>query len=412
MSFIALSWWEALLLAFAIAVFVTWYYIPRIIMVASKRHLTDSPGTRKVHLSEIPTLGGIGIFGGFTCGFLLSVSGFMDGVSYFVAALIMIFFIGLKDDLITIKPYKKLVVQVFAALIVAFFVNLRITNLHGFLGISEIPTVVSFMLTIFLFIVIINALNLIDGIDGLATTIGIISSALFGVWSCLSGDYGYAIMSAAFVGTLGVFLFFNLSKGKYKIFMGDTGSMVIGFIVTVMAIRFNEINAAGTSFYPLHSSPAVSIAILIVPLFDTLRVMIIRIARRQSPFMADKRHIHHMLLRAGCTHKRSTLCIGFANIVIAGTGFMLDKIGILWLTLLLFVMCLAIMVPVYIAVARREGWNWHEKKWWEILLNLKDPDQKEISIVKKGLPVTVVPHRVEKNRVPENIEIMSDQYLQ
>lgn len=366
MSSLTLSGWEAVLLAFAGAIFVTWYYMPRIIKVASRRHLTDKPGTHKIHMGEIPTLGGIGIFGGFAFGFLLSVNGYMEGVSYFTAALIILFFTGMKDDLINIKPYKKIVAQVFAAIIICSFVNLRFTNFHGFLGITTIPDWLSYFTTIFLVVIIINSLNLIDGIDGLAASIGIIAGTTFGVWSYLSGDYGYAIMSSALTGTLIVFLVFNLSKGKYKIFMGDTGSMIIGFIMVILAIRFNEINAGNPPFHKLSSSPAVSIAILIVPLFDTLRVIVIRLVRGQSPLVADNRHIHHLLLRAGCTHKQATLFISLANIFIIAVGFLLDHIGIFWLCLLLLSLCIAFTVPVYIIVARKEEWNWKNYKWWKI----------------------------------------------
>lgn len=364
MSSVTLNGWEAVLLAFTGAMFVTWYYMPRIIKIASRRHLTDKPGTHKIHLGEIPTLGGIGIFGGFAFGFLLSVNGYMEGVSYFTAALIILFFTGLKDDLINIKPYKKIIAQVFAAIIIATFVNLRFTNFHGFLGITVIPDWVSYFTTIFLVVIIINSMNLIDGIDGLAASIGIIASTTFGIWSFLSGDYGYAIMSSALTGTLVVFLVFNLSKGKYKIFMGDTGSMVIGFIMAVMAIRFNEINAGTSTLHKLSSSPAVSIAILIVPLFDTLRVIIIRLVRGQSPLVADNRHIHHLLLRIGCTHRQATLYISLANIFIIAVAFLLDHIGILWLSLVLLSLSISLMAIVYVRVAGTEGWNWKKNRWW------------------------------------------------
>ena len=355
---------SSLLLAFAGAMFVTWYSMPRIIKIASKRRLTDKPGTHKIHIGEIPTLGGIGIFGGFTFGFLLSINGYMEGASYFTAALIILFFIGMKDDLINIKPYKKIVAQVFAAIIIASFTHLRFTTFHGFLGINEVPVWISYFTTIFLVVIIINSLNLIDGIDGLAASIGIIASTTLGIWAFLSGDIGYAIMAASLTGTLIVFLIFNLSKKKYKIFMGDTGSMVIGFILAVMTIHFNEINAGQTTYHRLISAPAVSIAILIIPLFDTLRVIVIRLVHGQSPLIADNRHIHHLLLRIGCTHRRATLYISLTNIFIIALAFLLDHIGILWLSIVLLAVSITLTAIVYVIVAGREGWNWKKTRWW------------------------------------------------
>jgi UDP-N-acetylmuramyl pentapeptide phosphotransferase/UDP-N-acetylglucosamine-1-phosphate transferase len=362
----ALPLLPSLLLAFAGAMVVTWYFMPRIIKLAARHRLTDKPGPRKMHTHEIPTLGGIGIFGGFAFGFLISVNGYMDYVSYFTAALIILFFIGLKDDLITVAPPKKIAGQALSAFIIAAMANLRFTNFHGLFGIAEIPEWASLLTTVFFIVIFINAFNLIDGIDGLAASIGIISACAFGMWSWLSADYGYAFMAAALTGTLLVFLIFNLSNGKLKIFMGDTGSMVIGFLLAVMAIRFNEINAGTSTFYNLNSAPSVSIAILIVPLFDTLRVIVIRLARRQSLFKGDNRHIHHLMLRAGCTHIQATLYISLANIILIAVGFLLDKIGILWLGLVLLLLCTMLMIPVYLVVGDREGWDWKTNRWWAV----------------------------------------------
>ena len=302
---LTLSGWPALIMAFAGALVVTWVSIPLIIKVSLRRNLTDKPGIHKIHLNNTPTLGGIGIFIGFTFGFLLSVNGNMYGVSSFVAAIIILLFIGIKDDLLSVSPVKKILIQVTSGLIISIFSNLRFTNLNGFLGFyDDIPVLLSLVITIVIFVIIINSFNLIDGIDGLASAIGIIASTVYGIWFWLSKDYGYAIMATALIGALTIFFFYNISDGKNKIFMGDTGSLVIGFIVTCMTIRFNEINADGISIYALESSPSISVAILIVPLFDTLRVVVIRLVRRTGIFSADNRHIHHLLLRAGFSHRR------------------------------------------------------------------------------------------------------------
>jgi UDP-N-acetylmuramyl pentapeptide phosphotransferase/UDP-N-acetylglucosamine-1-phosphate transferase len=275
-----------------------------------------------------------------------------------------------------------------AGLILSLLLNLRFTSFHGFLGVHEIPLWTSLAVTIFLIVIIINSLNLIDGIDGLAASIGIVASTTFGIWSYLSHDYGFAIMSAALTGALAVFLFFNMSKGKYKIFMGDTGSLVIGFILVALMIRFNELNAGSTQFHKLSSSPAVSIAILIVPLFDTLRVIIIRFARGQSPLVADRRHIHHLLLRAGCTHARATLYIALANIAIIFLAFSLDHIGIFRLSFVLLILCTALTIPVYIGVARKENWNWRKAKLRDIIFRVRETEDLEV-IREKPVPPPV-----------------------
>ena len=233
--------------------------------------------------------------------------------------------------------------------------DIHFTSLHGFLGIQSLPVWVYYIITVFVIVLIINALNLVDGIDGLAASMGIISTLFFGVWFFLSGDYGYTILAASLLGALIVFLFYNISNGPKKIFMGDTGSLVIGFTLAVLAIRFNELVASGRSVVALESAPAVSIAVLLIPLYDTLRVIVLRARSHQSFFVADNRHIHHMMLRAGLTHRQATLYISLFNIVMIGLALLLDGIGILWLGLLLLTVCGISTTLLYNYVKRRES---------------------------------------------------------
>lgn len=346
--------WPAIVFAFICSVGVTWYSIPKVIRVVTLRQLTDKPGERKIHRKSIPTLGGVGIFGGFAFGLLMSVNGYIPGIAYFMAALLFLFFIGIKDDLVSLDPRKKFVAELSSVIIIVLFTNLRFTSLHGLFGVDTLPAWSSYLITIFVMLLIINAVNLIDGIDGLAASVGIIASLAFGTWFFLSGDYGYTVMASALTGALMVFLAYNLSDGPNKIFMGDTGSLVIGLTLAVFAIRFNEINATTRTFYDLASAPSVSIAVLIVPLFDTLRVIILRWKDRQSLFVADNRHIHHLMLRAGFTHRQATMWISLFNIGIIAVALLLDRIGILWLGLVLLLICTIFTQVVVLAVRRRE----------------------------------------------------------
>lgn len=344
----------SILIALIGAAFITWYFIPRVIKIVNERKLSDRPGTHKIHKRDIPTLGGIAIFGGFVFGYLLAVDGHIDGGTYVVAAALILFFTGLKDDLINLSPAKKITAQVVAALLIAFFTGLRFTSFHGLGGIETIPVWLSYFITVFLVVLIINAVNLIDGIDGLAAAVGIIASTVFGAWFSLSGDFGYAIMAGALLASLCVFIYYNISQGPLKIFMGDSGSLVLGFILAVFAIRFNEINATGEGFRVLQSSPSVSIAILIVPLFDTLRVIVLRLYHGQSVFRADNRHTHHLLLRMGLTHLQATLIIATFNIFIIALAFLLDPVGIFWLALIILSICTLLVFVLDRLVMRKE----------------------------------------------------------
>lgn len=352
---IVIKGWPAILLAFASALIITWYYIPKVVSIVRQRHLEDKPGGRKIHSDNVPTLGGIGIFAGFLVGYLLGIDGYMLGLSYFTAAAFLLFFVGVKDDLVNLNPPKKLAGEIASALIVASFTDLHFTSMHGFIGVTIISILSSYIITVAVILIIINAVNLIDGIDGLAASVGIIASIAFGLFFFLSGDYGYTVMAAALLGALIAFLRFNISEGPNKIFMGDTGSLVIGFTLAVFAIRFNELDARGLSVIDLESAPSISIAILIVPLFDTLRVILLRLHYHQSPFIADRRHIHHMMLRAGFSHLEATIYISLFNILLIAIAFLLDGIGILLLGLVLLTLCIISAFILNRSVKRKES---------------------------------------------------------
>jgi UDP-N-acetylmuramyl pentapeptide phosphotransferase/UDP-N-acetylglucosamine-1-phosphate transferase len=241
----------------------------------------------------------------------------------------VLFFIGLKDDILVIAPKKKLIGEFFVILILVIFGGVRFTSLHGFIGIYGLNEYASIALTTFVMIVIINAFNLIDGIDGLAAGTGILISITFGIWFYLIGQIDFAILSAAVTGAYIAFFGYNVFGSSNKIFMGDTGSLLLGFLVSLLVVRFNEIHIAYIGPYSFKSAPAVSFGILIVPMFDTIRVFVLRVYRGQSPFKADKNHVHHRLLKLGFSHVESTLIITSVNILFIVLMIVFNSIGLL-----------------------------------------------------------------------------------
>lgn len=298
-----------------LAFFVVYISIPSIVTVAHEKHLYDLPGKRKSHHNNVPNLGGVAIFAGLiiSTGLFVNVSESKELMPVLVA-IVVIFFIGIKDDILIIAPDKKLIGQIIAAIIIVIVGDVRFTSLHGFMGVYDIDYFPSIMLTGFVVVVLTNAFNLIDGIDGLAAGIGMVVSLTFGTWFFLTGFHNYAILSAALFGSLACFFGFNVFGKKNKVFMGDTGSLILGLIMSVLAIKFNEANISYKGFYTIESAPAVSFGILIVPLFDTIRVFTIRIVRGQSPFHPDKNHLHHRVLKLGFSHFRSTSLISLVNV--------------------------------------------------------------------------------------------------
>jgi UDP-GlcNAc:undecaprenyl-phosphate GlcNAc-1-phosphate transferase len=332
---------------FGLAFIITHLAIPSIVRVAQAKMLYSMPNGRSSHTKATPVLGGIAIFAGLIISTIIfSAQGFGYELKYIIAGLIIIFFFGIKDDILMLDPKKKLAAQVVAALLIAMLGDVRITNFHGFLGIGDVNYIISICCTVFLFIVLTNGFNLIDGIDGLASGVGIITSVTFGSWFLMAGHSSYAVMSFSLTGALLAFFYFNVFGKQNKIFLGDTGSLILGFSMTVLAIRFLEYKQNSTGLLIVESIPAVTFGILIVPLFDTLRVFTLRIIQKKSPFHADKQHIHHRLLFLGFTHLKATVIILFFNYLFIGLSIGLQQIGSL--NLILVQLTLASVLSFYI----------------------------------------------------------------
>jgi UDP-N-acetylmuramyl pentapeptide phosphotransferase/UDP-N-acetylglucosamine-1-phosphate transferase len=306
--------------------------IPTILRVARHKNLFDEPGKRRVHKKRVPNLGGLGI----TIGILFTYTVYADWfdlkpIPFIVPALLVIFSIGIKDDIMVTAPMMKLLGQILGAFIIVGLGDLRITDFHGFWG-WQPNYLVSIVVSVVFVIFIINAFNLIDGVDGLAAISGILSSLGLSFWFFINGEMHVIILGAILVGSLVAFLYYNVFSRSQKIFMGDTGSMVVGFILATMTIRFIEFNSHAMRdqlVYQMNSAPAVAMGILIVPIIDTLRVFFLRISRGNSPFSADKNHIHHRLLTLGFSHLQIALILGGVNIFFIVLSYLLMNLGML-----------------------------------------------------------------------------------
>lgn len=314
--------------AFIIGFTLVTLSIPPILKVARAKKLFEPSDERKIHNGSIPSFGGVAIFIGFTISSIVATDGYtFDSLKYIVASVILMFFIGLKDDLMIISAKKKLIVQIFATVLLITLGNIRYTGFHGMIGIEEIHYVTSVLFTVFVMVVIINSFNLIDGIDGLASGLAMLAATVLGVWFYIAGHIQFSIMSFSLVGSLAGFFLYNVFGRKNKLFMGDTGSLVVGLVISTLIVKFNEFNIVKSVPYAIGAAPAVSFAIIIVPLIDTLRVMTIRISNGKSPFSPDKNHIHHRLLDLVPSHFQVTLIIVFTNVFLIGLALLFNHIS-------------------------------------------------------------------------------------
>jgi UDP-N-acetylmuramyl pentapeptide phosphotransferase/UDP-N-acetylglucosamine-1-phosphate transferase len=315
------------------AFLLTYLTIPKIIGVVEYKRLMDDPNSRSSHKNKTPTLGGISFFYTliFALFFIKDRAEHLEFI-YLIPGLTILFIVGLKDDMVVLSPGSKLIAQILAISFVLANESFTIESLNGFLNIYEIPFFLYLAIAGFLMLTIINSYNLIDGIDGLASIVGIVIMIIYTTIFYLSQEYFFALIAITMNACLMAFFGFNVSSNK-KIFMGDTGSLIVGFIISILTLKFLalEPTAYGELPFLLENAPIIAISILIVPLFDTARVFAIRIANKKGPFSPDRNHVHHVLIDFwGLSHKQASFIIGCFNIIFVVLFIILGSKAKIW----------------------------------------------------------------------------------
>ena len=308
------------LLAFAISLVLT----PEIIKVAHSYQIHDMPNERKVHSQQIPRFGGLAIFMGLIITLLLWSFWRSELFNLpLLAAATGIVIVGFRDDFLPLRASVKLLGEVIGAFIIIFFGDIRLESLHGLLGIDELPIYISYAVSIFTIIVITNAFNLIDGINGLAGSIAILVFSTYGCWFYINGDMPTAALCFGIIGGTLAFLLFNYQS---KIFMGDCGSLLLGFMAAAVTIKFLGDNAQLPNTAAHHfASPVMFVSCLLAfPLFDTIRVFTLRLAAGISPFTPDRNHIHHLLIGIHSSHAVATTIILMVNLAFIAAALFLQ----------------------------------------------------------------------------------------
>jgi UDP-GlcNAc:undecaprenyl-phosphate GlcNAc-1-phosphate transferase len=315
--------------------------IPSIIHIALKYRLFDNAEShRKLHRVQISRLGGVAIF----CSFTITILLFATTVNYqkanfLITSCIILFGLGLKDDLYGVNPATKFLLQMIVAVILVVLGDFRLSSLYGVFFLWEVNMFWGGLFSIVLIIFINNAFNLIDGVDGLAGIIGVITTLSFGVFFSIGNELPYAFIAFAMTGAVAGFLVFNYPPAK--IFMGDTGALLIGLVSIILAIKFIELNKIGSIPNPnFYSAPAIAVAVLLVPVFDSLRVFVIRILHKTSPFTGDRNHLHHRLQKIGFSNKQILLCLGSFNLCMICFAVTLQDLGNFVLITLLIIICI------------------------------------------------------------------------
>ncbi|MEG1762055.1 MAG: MraY family glycosyltransferase [Bacteroidales bacterium] len=345
--------------AFAVSLVLCIGLIPKINYIARSKGLLNHPDTRTSHRYGTPNFGGVSVFLAFTVAFMLFLKCdtiLAQNFKYLSLSFLFIFFVGLKDDIMVMSAEKKLMAQIFVAVLLVYG-GIHFTNLHGLFNIGELNELTSVILSTFVIIVLINAFNLIDGIDGLASLLGSIILTVFGFWFYINHIIDWAVICFSMVGALFAFFFFNVYGLRNKTFLGDSGSLLLGLVVAAVVIQFNESNLNPLLPYRFLSAPAVSFGIIILPVVDVARVFFIRILEGHSPFAADKNHFHHRLLDLGCSHIQATFVLCGVSAIFIGVSLLMNSCGILKLLAVLVG-----MVLIFIAILEYLHYKWMKKK--------------------------------------------------
>ena len=298
--------------------------MPVVVRIAKAKGFVVRPNKRMSHTGEVPNVGGLNICFSFMLTYLLFEFNQMSQSQFFLIGLFAIMAVGFIDDVLILTPIAKILGETLAGIALIGFADIRLTHLHGIFGIEQIGIIPSYLLSLFVLLAIINAINLIDGVDGLASGLGMLYCIFFAIYFHLAGEISWSILGICMVGALAVFFIYNVFGSREKIFMGDSGSLLLGYLLTAFVFHFCEINAYHEVPEVLHMSaaPAVAICVLTVTIYDTIRVSLTRIKQHRSPFEPDKNHIHHLLLRTGLNHIQTTCVLLSVSVLFIGLAIL------------------------------------------------------------------------------------------
>ena len=318
-----------LLAATISALLVVVFVHPRVVTFAKKRNIVDNPNARKLQRNPVPVMGGVAVFFGLIAG-LCVASIFLnitELLPIFVAMSVMLS-VGVADDVSELSPRLRFVIEIAVALIVMFWTGMSLNDLQGLWGYGALPMWLSVPLTVVSVVGIINAINLVDGVDGLSSGCCILASAAFGLFFLKAGYYWPLLLCCISVGALLPFFFHNVFGSKSKMFIGDGGSLMMGVIMSTYVVA--TVSTNGPCEKLVESGVGLvsfTLAVMSVPVFDTVRVMTMRIIRKTSPFKPDKTHLHHLFIELGFSHVGTTISVLLLNAMVVAAWFASYKLG-------------------------------------------------------------------------------------
>ena len=365
-----------IVLGFILATMLGLFIIPRILVISHRKRLFDMPDVRKVHCRPISRLGGVTFFpvivlvmcsislfelhNGYAIGLGRNL---LNEMLCLLVGLMLLYIVGVCDDLIGVRYNRKFLVQILAAAFLPLS-GLYIHNFYGLFGWYEIPALVGVLFTMLLTVFIITAINLIDGIDGLASGLCMVALSIFGVTLAINGWWIYTMLAFVCVGVLIPFFIYNVfgnAERGHKIFMGDTGSLTLGFIISLLAVKY--IVSMGRTESVVDGWPLViAFSVLLVPCLDVFRVILSRLKRRVHPFKPDRCHFHHKILNMGFTPRKALIFIELISIAFIAFTVLLVHVGVLAYWVFIYDVILWTLLNVWFSRIIRKKSYWVETK--------------------------------------------------
>lgn len=314
---------------FAVSLCATWWIFKKVLKIAILKNIMDNPDERKIQRVPVPVLGGAAVFFGMLVAFAVAATIYdVSNMFAMVCVMMIMLYIGTIDDIIDLSPWVRFIIEIIVVLMLVFSDGSSIDNFHGLWGIGILPDFVAIPLTVFACVGIVNAINLIDGVNGLSSGYCIVTCLIFGLAFLLTGDVGRASLAILSIGALIPFIFHNVFGKKSKMFIGDGGTMMMGIIMSSFVINALKSHSTIAAAVPENfGMVAFVLAVLAIPVFDTLRVMTARIVRGGSPFSPDKTHLHHLLLDYHFSHIGTTAVEILSNMLVVGVWYMAYRLG-------------------------------------------------------------------------------------
>lgn len=317
------------IIPFFIALFLVGWIHPRLVKIALLKNIVDNPDARKLQRTPVPVLGGVAVFFGIVIA-IGCMSAVVDcsSLPVVIMAMMAMLYTGTMDDILNLSPSLRLLIEIIVVLLLIFVGGYCINDFHGLWGVGSLSVWYAVPLTVFAAVGIINAINLMDGVNGLSSGYCIMACIMFGALFHLAGDGAMTILAVVSVGALIPFFLHNVFGKTSKMFIGDGGTLVMGTVMSVFVIAMLQTGSPVTAYVgPNVGMVPFVLAVLSVPVFDTLRVMSTRMLKGASPFRPDKTHLHHMFIDLGCSHVATTLAILTLNISVVLCWWGLEVAG-------------------------------------------------------------------------------------